>query len=87
MSKHIINDLNDTGFFTFELIQKILDCKKDITTAKEIALNAVKNYPRNATRENTIKAIKLIEEAKSVTGLAMQMGNFILSYQGMKVVK
>ena len=87
MSKHVINDLSDTGFFNFEIVQQVIDCKRDLKKAKEIAIDAVANYPREASRENTTKAINLIDQAKSVTGLAMQMGSFILAYQGLGTIQ
>ena len=84
MSKHVINDLNDTGFFTFQLIQDVLDCKKDLTKAKQLVIKAIENYP-SARKENQIAAHKLVLNAKSTTHLAMGMSSFILAYQGMSV--
>ena len=79
-------DIHDTGFFTFELIQQVLDCKKDLIKAKTIAMKAIDEYPREAHKENIAKAKAIIYGGKSTTHMAMNMSSFILAYQGMKVM-
>lgn len=87
MSKHVINDLSDTGFFNFQIVQEVIDCKRDLVKAKQIAKNAISNYAKEAHKENYAKAHALVDQAKSVTGLAMQMGSFILAYQGLGTIQ
>jgi hypothetical protein len=84
MSRQIL-DPNNSGFFDFVLIQKVLDCKKNLGEAKVIATKAIDEY-QNPHKDNLIKARALVRDAKTTTHLAMGMSSFILSYQGLGTI-
>lgn len=69
-----------------DVVHKILSAAS-LEEAKELATQAVKDYDRKVKKDNLLKASKMIGKAKDQKDLAFGMSNFILAFQGEKVIK
>ena len=76
----------EKGFFTMETVHAIMACNL-IDDAKHIARLAVEAKTR-ARPENRMKALRMIDEAKSILKLGDDIcRGFILAHMGMKIIK
>jgi hypothetical protein len=73
------------GIFTMDTITTVSKTR-DLSLAKGIA-NAKIDASTTALPKNIEKARALVLNARSVSKLAIDMSNFSLSHQGMKVIR
>lgn len=67
-----------TGFFTVDILRDI-ESASTLNQAKKIAMDAVAAQPQ-ARQNNIVKAIKVINEARSIKSLLITLSNFMLSH-------
>lgn len=79
-------ETGQTGVFSMDVVHKILSATS-LEEAKELATQAVKDYDRKVKKDNLLKASKMIGKSKDQKDLAFGMSNFILAFQGEKVIK
>lgn len=79
-------ETGQTGVFSMDVVHKILSATS-LEEAKELAAQAVKDYDRKVKKDNLLKASKMIGNSKDQKDLAFGMSNFILAFQGEKVIK
>jgi hypothetical protein len=77
---------NKTGVFSMENVNQVL-LIESIESAKQYAVDLVKHCDPKVHKENINKALVMIRRSKSVSNLAFGMSNFILAFQGEKVIK
>jgi hypothetical protein len=69
-----------SGFFTMDVIRAVCN-ERDIIAAKKIATDAVENYDSHkAQKQNVVKAMNMIEKAKTVKDLGISLANFMLAH-------
>lgn len=68
----------NTGFFTMDTVIEVCN-QRDLQEAKKIAVTAVESSEA-AKKENTRKAIQMIDKAKTVEKLGISMSNFLLAH-------
>ena len=78
--------MESTGVFSMEVVHQIL-AAKSLGDAKNIAVEKITEYSRKIKEENVKKAKAMIAKAKNLNELAFGMSNFILAFQGEKVIK
>jgi hypothetical protein len=83
MSRIVLD--NETGFFDMELVDKVLKCAS-LDSAKEYARTAISDY-ENARKVNLQKAHAMVNKSRTKQELAFGMSNFILSFQGLNILK
>lgn len=76
---------SDCSFFTMEFISEISNLT-DLNEAKIKVSNKVKEFS-SAQSENVKKAMNLINNSTTVRHLVIGMSNFMLSLDGLSVVK
>lgn len=76
---------SDCSFFTMEFISEISNLT-DLNEAKTKVSNKVKEFS-SAQSENVKKAMNLINNSTTVRHLVIGMSNFMLSLDGLSVVK
>jgi len=76
------------GFFTMDVVTEVC-AQKDLATAREIAMKSVDKMKNYATPENIAKATKMIEKAKDVRKLGLDITNFMLAHpsEGLKTIR
>lgn len=72
------------GIFSMELITTVSKTR-DIGLAKSIVLATI-DADEHALPKNKEKARIMVSQCRSITTLAINMSNFSLSHQGLKVV-
>ena len=78
-----------SGIFSMSVIQKILNTES-LEEAKRLATDAVAKISESGKKikqENIRKAKVMIEKSKTPKNIAFGMSNFILAFQGEKVIK
>ena len=78
--------MENTGIFSMDVVHQIL-AAKSLGDAKNIAVEKITEYSRKIKEENVKKAKAMIAKAKNLNELAFGMSNFILAFQGEKVIK
>ena len=78
--------MENTGIFSMDVVHQIL-AAKSLGDAKNIAVEKITEYSRKIKEENVKKAKVMIAKAKNLNELAFGMSNFILAFQGEKVIK
>lgn len=78
--------MENTGIFSMDVVHQIL-AAKNLGDAKNIAVEKITEYSRKIKEENVKKAKVMIAKAKNLNELAFGMSNFILAFQGEKVIK
>lgn len=76
------------GFFTMDVVTEV--CKqKDIVAARAIAMKSVEKMYGYATAENILKAKTMVEKAKDVRKLGLDITNFLLAHpsEGLKTIR
>ena len=79
-------DAKETGVFTMDVVHTIL-AATSIEEAKKIAKEAIASYSQKIRKENIVKANSMVDKANTPKKIAFGMSNFILSFQGEKVIK
>lgn len=75
------------AFFDMDIVTRAEKvARTDLAAAKQIAFEAIKSLP-DAKRENINKANNMVTNARSNTQLIIGMSNFLLSHDGLKVIK
>ena len=69
-----------------DVVHKIL-AAKSLEEAKELATTTITEYSKKVKQENVKKANAMIGKAKNLQSLAFGMSNFILAFQGERVIK
>lgn len=75
-----------TGVFSMDVVNEILRIA-DLKEAKDRAAQAIRECTLKIRKENIKKAEIMITKAKNQTEIAFGMSNFILAFQGEKVIK
>lgn len=75
-----------TGVFSMDVVNEILKFT-DLKEAKDHAVKAIRECTAKIRKENIQKAEAMVTKAKNQTELAFGMSNFILAFQGQKVIK
>lgn len=78
-----------TGIFSMDAVHNILKASS-LEEAKEIAKNSIVEIARlgkKVRQENVKKAQVMVDKAKNAENIAFGMSNFILAFQGEKVIK
>ena len=79
-------EVQGTGVFSMDVVNKVLKIA-DLKEAKEHAVKAIRECTAKIRAENIKKAEAMINKAKNQTEIAFGMSNFILAFQGQKVIK
>ena len=76
------------GFFTMDVVIEVC-AQKDIATARSIAMKSVSKMHGYATAENILKATTMVEKAKDVRKLGLDITNFLLAHpsEGLKTIR
>ena len=76
------------GFFTMDVVIAVC-AEKDITAARAIAMKSVEKMHGYATPENILKATTMVEKAKDVRKLGLDISNFLLAHpsEGLKTIR
>lgn len=75
------------GVFVMALIQTLDDISKtDLVKAKEMALEHVQKC-RDITEENRARCARAVQNARSRKDFMLMLGNFTLSFQGLKTIR
>lgn len=76
------------GFFTMDVVTEVC-AQKDINVARAIAMKSVDKMRAYATPENVAKATRMIEKAKDVRKLGLDITNFIFAHpsEGLKTIR
>ena len=78
-----------TGIFSMDVVHQILNASS-LEEAKNLAKDAVTAIAESGKKvreENIKKAKAMIDKAKNAQNIAFGMSNFILAFQGEKVIK
>ena len=75
-----------TGVFSMDVVHEIL-AAGSLEEAKQKAKAVIKDCTQKIREENVKKANAMIDKAKNLQNLAFGMSNFILAFQGEKVIK
>ena len=75
-----------TGVFSMDVVNEILKIA-DLKETKDRAVQAIRECTAKIRKENIKKAETMISKAKNQTEIAFGMSNFILAFQGQKVIK
>jgi len=67
------------GFFTMATVTAVC-AQKDLTAAREIAMADVTKMHGIATPENVAKATRMVEKARTVRNLGLDITNFLLAH-------
>ena len=78
--------IQGTGVFSMDVVNEILKIA-DLKEAKDRAVQAIRECTAKIRKENIKKAEAMISKAKNQTEIAFGMSNFILAFQGQKVIK
>lgn len=81
--------ITGTGIFSMDAVHKILKASS-LEEAKEIAKNSIAEIAKlgkKVRQENVKKAQVMVDKAKNAENIAFGMSNFILAFQGEKVIK
>ena len=78
-----------TGIFSMDVVHQIL-AASSLEEAKKLAKDAIvmiAESDKKVREENIKKAKAMVEKAKNAQNIAFGMSNFILAFQGEKVIK
>ena len=78
-----------TGIFSMDVVHQILKASS-LEEAKKLAKDAIAMIVESGKKireENIKKAKAMVDKAKNVQNVAFGMSNFILAFQGEKVIK
>ena len=78
-----------TGIFSMDVVHQILTASS-LEEAKKLAKDAIVMIVESGKKvreENIKKAKAMVEKAKNAQNIAFGMSNFILAFQGEKVIK
>ena len=78
-----------TGIFSMDVVHQILKASS-LEEAKDLAKSAVISVVESGKKirqENVKKAHAMIDKSKDLKNIAFGMSNFILAFQGEKVIK
>ena len=78
-----------TGIFSMDVVHQILTASS-LEEAKKLAKDAIVMIAESGKKvreENIKKAKAMVEKAKNAQNIAFGMSNFILAFQGEKVIK
>jgi len=78
-------DYTDNAFFSMDFINRLVKVPS-LYEAKELAMNEIKAKP-NARPANVTKATAIVMKATSLNSLAIACSNFLLSHDGLKVIR
>ncbi len=81
-----VQNAQTTGVFSMAVVNEIL-LINDLTAAKDRAVEAIRECTAKIRKENIRKAEAMVNKAKTQTEIAFGMSNFILAFQGQKVIK
>ena len=78
-----------TGIFSMDVVHQILKAGslEDAKNLAKEAVQAIAESGKKVREENIKKAKAMIEKAKNAENIAFGMSNFILAFQGEKVIK
>ena len=76
------------GFFTMDVVTEVC-AQKDLAVAREIAMKSIAKMHGYATPENISKATKMVEKAKNIRALGIDITNFLLAHpsEGLKTIR
>lgn len=79
-------EVQGTGVFSMDVVHKIL-ALSSLEDAKQLAKTTIAECTKKVQKANVLKANTMVDKAKDVQTLAFGMSNFILAFQGEKVIK
>lgn len=76
------------GFFTMDVVIEVC-AQKDVAKARAIAMKSIEKMHGYATPENIAKATSMVEKAKDVRKLGLDITNFLLAHpsEGLKTIR